>query len=194
MVLVLLLPVTFVLVLGYAVECVRASDLAPANGPPGWGALGRIARSGAWMSIAVGVLTLPFAFGALLLTSALHVPALWGSSGTLLDVESFTAAALITALPWGLLLLVLMPHATARYAGTERASDLFDFAASIRSVRREFGAWNLAIATIVTAWAIGLACSALVCIGLVPGVFYAILVSAHATATLHPEGADSSTR
>jgi hypothetical protein len=34
----------------------------------------------------------------------------------------------------------------------------------------------------------------LLCVGLLPGIFYAILVSAHATATLHPEGADSSAR
>ena len=101
-------------------------------------------------------------------------------------------AAFMVALPWGALLLLLMPHATARFAVTQKARHLFDFGSSIRSVRREFAAWNVAIAAIVTAWAVGLACVALLCIGAVPGVFYAILVSAHAAATLHPEGENPS--
>jgi len=75
-----------------------------------------------------------------------------------------------------------------------RARHLFDFASSLRSVRRDFAAWNFAVAAIVTAWALGLACSALFCVGLAPGVFYAILVSAHATAALHPEGEDQPAR
>jgi hypothetical protein len=39
-------------------------------------------------------------------------------------------------------------------------------------------------AAIVTGWLVGLACAGLLCIGIVPGIFYAILVSAHATAAL----------
>jgi hypothetical protein len=61
-------------------------------------------------------------------------------------------------------------------------------------VRRDFPTWNLVIATIVTAWGIGVASAALLCIGLAPGIFYAILVSAHATASLHPEGSGPSAR
>jgi hypothetical protein len=144
------------------------------------------------MALALIVLTAPFAVMAVLLSSVLHVAGLWHSTGTLLDVEALVSAAFIVALPWGIVLLVLMPHATARFAVTQRVRDLFDFASSIRSVRRDFAAWNLAIAAIVTAWAVGVACAAVFCVGLAPGMFYAILVSAHATASLHPEGASPS--
>lgn len=181
----LFLPLTFVLLLGYAVQAVRAGD-----GPPPW----RAYPGGHWVALALVLLTAPFVVIGFFLAGALHIAALWRSSGTLLDVESVTAAALILALPWGIVLLLVMPHATARYAVSLRARDLFDFASSLRSVRREFPQWNVTVAAIVTAWAIGLACAALFCVGVVPGVFYAILVSAHATAALNPEGTDQPAR
>ena len=183
---VLFLPVTFVVVLGYAVAAVRAAG----EGPPPW----RLYNGGQWVTLALILLTAPFAVIGFLLSAALHAPGLWHASGTLLDVESATTAALILALPWGIVVLLLLPHATARYAASRRARDLFDFASSLRSVRRDFPAWNVAVAAIVTAWAIGLACAALFCVGVVPGLFYAILVSAHATAALHPEGSDQPAR
>ncbi|HET7467532.1 MAG TPA: DUF4013 domain-containing protein [Candidatus Dormibacteraeota bacterium] len=186
----LFLPVTFVPVLGYAVQATRAATDRPGAGPPPW----RLYPGGQWVAIALLLLTAPFAVAGFFLAGALHVSALWHSSGTLLDVESVTAAALILALPWGIVLLLVMPHATARYAVSLRARDLFDFASSLRSVRREFPAWNVTVAAIVTAWAIGLACAALFCVGVVPGVFYAILVSARATSTLNPEGTDQPAR
>jgi hypothetical protein len=61
-------------------------------------------------------------------------------------------------------------------------------------VRRDFTTWNLAAAAMVTGWAIGLACVGLLCLGIVPGVFYAILVSAHASAALQNEAAVSPAR
>jgi hypothetical protein len=85
-------------------------------------------------------------------------------------------------------LLLVMPHATASFASSRRPVDLFNFAASIRSVARDFATWNVSAAAIVTAWIIGLACAGLFCIGIVPGIFYAILVSAHATAALTRQG------
>jgi hypothetical protein len=194
---ILFLPLTFVLVLGYAVAAVRAADEHPEQGPPAW----RLYPGGLWVALALLLLTAPFVLVGTFVSSALHIATLWQSQGTLLDVESFTAAALILALPWGIVVLLLMPHATARYAATHRARDLFDFASSLRSVRRDFAAWNVTIAAIVTAWAIGLACAALFCVGVVPGVFYAILVSANATAALGskssqrpPEGTDQPAR
>jgi len=194
---ILFLPLTFVLVLGYAVAAVRAADEHPLQGPPAW----RLYPGGPWVALALLLLTAPFVMVGIFVSSALHISGLWHSSGTLLDVESFTAAALILALPWGVVVLLLMPHATARYAATHRARDLFDFASSLRSVRRDFAAWNVTIAAIVTAWAIGLASAALFCAGVVPGVFYAILVSANATASLsakssqrRPEGTDQPAR
>jgi uncharacterized protein DUF4013 len=183
---ILFLPLTFVLVLGYAVAAVRA----PGQGPPPW----RLYPGGHWVALALLLLTAPFVLVGIFVSRALHIGALWHSSGTLLDVESFTAAVLILALPWGIVALLLMPHATARYAATHRARDLFDFARSLRDVRRDFAAWNVTIAAIVTAWAIGLACAALFCVGVVPGVFYAILVSAHATAALNVQGSDQRAR
>jgi hypothetical protein len=81
-------------------------------------------------------------------------------------------------------MLLLMPHATNRFALSGRVIDVFDFPASIRGVARDFATWNVAAAAIVTAWAIGVACVGLLCVGIAPGMFYAILVSAHATAAL----------
>ena len=187
---ILFLPLTFVLVLGYAVAAVRGAGEQPGQGPPPW----RLYPGGHWIALALLLLTAPFVLVGIVVSSALHIAALWHSSGTLLDVESFTATVLILALPWGVVVLLLMPHATARYAATHRARDLFDFAESLRSVRRDFAAWNVTIAAIVTAWAIGLACAALFCAGVVPGVFYAILVSAHATAALNIESTDQPAR
>jgi uncharacterized protein DUF4013 len=187
---ILLLPLTFVFVLGYAVAAVRAADERPGQGPPPW----RVYPGGHLVTLALLLLTVPFVVVGIFVSSALHNAGLWQSNGTLLDVESFTAAVLILALPWGVVVLLLMPHATARYAATHRARDLFDFTSSLRSVRRDFAAWNVTVAAIVTAWAIGLACAALFCLGVVPGVFYAILVSAHATAALNIEGTDQPAR
>src|SRR4029077_3239766 len=104
------------------------------------------------------------------------------------------AAAFVLALPWGLVMLLLMPHATVRFAASGRAIDLFDFPAAVRGVIRDFATWNLAAAAIVTAWALGLACVGLLCVGVVPGIFYAILVSAHAAAALHAKVANPSAR
>ena len=187
----ILLPLGFVPVLGYAVAAVRD---AGTDGPPAWRRPGRLLIDGASVAVAIAILTFPFAVIAFAVAPLLASPDLWRSTGTLLHVEAWAAALLGLALPWGIVLLLLMPHATARYAATGRARDLFDFASSLRSVRREFPAWNVTVAAIVTAWAIGLACAALFCVGVVPGVYYAILVSAHATAALHPEGTDQSPR
>ena len=190
----MLLPATFIALLGYSVAATRAAATGPGDGPPAWPRLGRLLADGLTCALAIAFLTLPFALVVVVLSAALSSPTLWHSTDPLLHVEGWTAAILIAALPWGIVLLLLMPHATARFAATGRARDLFDFPASLRSVRRDFARWNIAIAAMVTAWAIGLACIGLVCVGLVPGIFYAILVSAHATATLHPEGTDSSSR
>jgi hypothetical protein len=191
---VLLLPIGFVPLLGYAVRATRAAASDPGAGLPSWSLRPTLLADGLWVAAALAVLTAPFAILLVPVAGALGVPALWRSSGTMLQVEAHVAAALVLALPWGLLLLLIMPHATARFAITGRARDLFDFAAAIRNVGRDFAAWNVAVAAIVTAWAIGLACVGLVCAGAVPGIYYAILVSAHATATLHVQGAHPAAR
>jgi len=74
-----------------------------------------------------------------------------GKDPALSQLYAHVVAALVLALPWGILFLVHMPHATARFAQTGRATELFDLPASIRAVTRDFATWNLAAAAIVTA-------------------------------------------
>jgi len=194
LVLVLLLPLGFVPLLGYAVASTRAAAAAPEGGPPSWLPAGRLVTDGLSVALAIAILTLPFALVAVVLSSILSSPGLWHSADPLLHVEGWTSAVLIVALPWGIVMLLVMPHATACFAATGRLRDLFDFPSAVRSVRHDFPTWNVAIAAIVTAWAVGIACIGLLWIGLVPGIFYAILVSAHATSTLHPASEDPSAR
>ena len=103
-------------------------------------------------------------------------------------------ALLVLALPWGIVALVLLPFATATFAATGKPSGMFDVPASLRRFRRDFTTWNVAAAAMVTAWAIAAACVGVLCVGLVPGVFYAILVSAHAAAALKDQGSGPSAR
>jgi hypothetical protein len=183
---VLFLPIAFIPLLGYAVAATREAELDPATGPPRWRLSGRLLSEGFWTSIVVVLLTAPFALLLNPLAGWLfdaHV--LRGSDASISQLYAHTIALFLLALPWGLLLLIHMPHATARFAFSGHALELFDLPASVRAVRRDFTTWNLAAAAIVTGWAIGLACVGLLCAGVVPGVFYAILVSAHASAALH---------
>jgi Protein of unknown function (DUF4013) len=191
---VLLLPLAFIPLLGYAVAATRAAAGLGQDGPPPWRTSARTLGDGAAVASTIALITAPFALLSIPLAGALSAPGLWHSTDPLLHVEGWTSAILILALPWGIALLLLMPHATARFASTGRLADLLDFPASLRMVRRDFGSWNIAVAAIVTAWAIGLACTSLLCAGALPGIFYAILVSAHAAATLHAEGEDPSAR
>jgi fucose 4-O-acetylase-like acetyltransferase len=192
---VLLLPIAFIPLLGYAVAATREAELDTANGPPIWKLSGRLLSEGFWISVVVVLLTAPFALLLNPLAGWLfdaHV--LRGSDASVSQLYAHTIALFLLALPWGLLLLIHMPHATARFAFSGNAFDVFDLPASIRAVRHDFTTWNLAAAAIVTGWAIGLACVGLLCAGVVPGVFYAILVSAHASAALHHKDTDLPTR
>jgi Protein of unknown function (DUF4013) len=173
---VLLLPVLFVPLLGYAIAATRAAEQDAAQGPPTWSLTPRLVTDGVWVAVAIALTVLPFAL-------------LWGPVSDVLGrgVEPLTArttAALLLALPWGLLTLLHMPHATAAFAASGNPRDMLDLASAVQAVRRSFSSWNLVAAAIVTGWAAGLACAGLLCVGIVPGIFYAILVSAHAAATL----------
>ena len=144
---------------------------------------------GLWASLAVGLLTVPFALALNPLAAALFDAHVWRSNDAALSQLNVHVIALfLLALPWGLLLLLVMPHATSRFAASGKPLDLFDFPDALRKVKRHFPAWNLAAAAIVTAWVIAIACVGLLCVGLFPGIFYAILVSAHASAALHGQG------
>jgi uncharacterized protein DUF4013 len=192
---VLLLPIAFIPLLGYAIAATRGAELDATTGPPGWTLSGRLLSDGFWTSLAVALLTAPFVLLLNAFAQFLFNAHLWQVTDVpVSQLYAHVVAAFILALPWGFLLLVHMPHATARFAHTGRARDLFDLPASTRDVRRDFPTWNVAAAAIVTGWAVGLACVGLLCVGLVPGVFYAILVSAHASAALDDKSANPPAR
>ena len=186
---VLLLPISFVPLLGYSLAATRAAEFDPAAGPPKLTLSARLLSDGFWTSIAIAVITAPFALALNPFASRLYDAHLWRvTDDPLSHLYTQVVAAFILALPWGLLLLLHMPHATARFASTGNPQDIFNLRRSITAVKDDFATWNLAAAAIVTGWALGLACVGLLCAGLVPGIFYAILVSAHASAVLDPKG------
>jgi hypothetical protein len=188
MVMVLLLPITFVPLLGYAVAATRSASTDPAHGLPRWRISAGLLTDGFWVALAVLLVTAPFVLALGPLARLIDQAHLWHVDDPALSrLYANLAGGFALALPWGLAMLLLMPHATVRFAATGRPLDLFNFTAAVRGVARDFATWNLAAAAIVTAWAIGLACVGLLCLGIVPGVFYAILVSAHASAALHPQ-------
>jgi hypothetical protein len=185
LVLLVLFPFGLIPLLGYTVEIVRSAAADPEAGPPPWPRLGRLLADGLWIAALLCLLTAPFAALAALLAGAA------GAELTRHLADPLPAAAIgwvigaaVAGLPWGILLLVLMPPATARFAGSGSPRDLADLPAAIRLVRRRFGAWNLAVVAIVTAWLIGVCGLGLALLGVIPGVLYAVLVSAHATASL----------
>ncbi|HEV2036473.1 MAG TPA: DUF4013 domain-containing protein [Candidatus Dormibacteraeota bacterium] len=188
---VLLLPIGFIPLLGYAISATRSASLDPKPGPPPWVLSGRLLADGIWTSLAVLLLTAPFVLALKPLSALVERAHLWNVGDQALShFYANIAAGFLLALPWGFVLLLLMPHATVRFATTGKVRDLFDFPAAVRGVGSDFATWNLAAAAIVTAWALGLACLGLLCVGVLPGIFYAILVSAHACAALHPQAAN----
>jgi hypothetical protein len=197
--LVLLLPISFVLLLGYATAATRAAEQDPSQGPPPWGLSARTIVDGLLVAIVLLLLSAPFVLALNPLSDAITSAHPWQvSDRTLSKLYAHIAAVFLLALPWGLLLLLLLPHATSRFAATGRSLDLFDFRLALQDVRRDFATWNVAAAAMVTAWALGVACVGLLCLGILPGIFYAILVSAHASASLRSQtgasGPDPSAR
>ena len=192
---VLFVPLLFIPLLGYAIQATRASEEDPTQGPPAWRVAGRLITDGTWTALAVLLVALPFIVAFNPLANSLYGAHVWRTADP--GQSLFYArvlAFLVLAMPLGIVLLLLMPQATARFAASGRARDLFDFAAALLGVRRDFATWNLAAAGIVTGWAVGMACVGLLCAGIVPGIFYAILVSAHASAALHHQGSTSPSR
>jgi hypothetical protein len=184
--LVLLWPLAFILLLGYAIAAVRASAADAEAPPPPFGLDARLLHDGAWTALVVGLITLPFA-AAWWPFSSLFAHHVFQTGVPFFDrVYALVASGLLLGLPWGAALLVQMPGASVRFAASGRGRDLFDVAASLRGIRERYAVWNLTVVGIVTAWIVGLLGSALCCVGVLPGVFYAILVSAHASAALAP--------
>ena len=171
---VLLLPLLFIPLLGYAVAATQSAELHPDRPPPALHISSPLIWAGAWTSFVVIVTLVPFALALNPLAAALGDTA-----------YSHVVAFFVLLFLWGVLVLLLLPHATASFAATGVYTELVDLAAALRGVRRDFARWNLVVVAMVTAWAIAIACAGLLCVGVVPGVFYAILVSAHAAAALH---------
>ncbi len=171
---VLLLPIAFIPLLGYAIAATRSAEADEA--PPPWRFSVRLLVDGFWTAVVLVLLSAPFVLAVNPLANLIPLSRAYAN----------IAALFVVALPWGFLLLLLMPHGTSRFAGSGRPVELFDFPKTIREVKRDFPTWNLAAAAMVTAWVIAVACVGLVCIGFLPGAVYAILVSAHASATLNP--------
>lgn len=177
---VLLLPIAFIPLLGYAIAATRA---ALANlSPPPFRLSVRLLTDGFWTAAVLLLLSAPFALVWSPLAHAIPLSRVYAQ----------ITAAFLLALPWGLVLLLLMPHGTGRFAAYGRPRELFDFPKTIREVKRDFPMWNLAAAAMVTAWVVAVACVGLVCVGILPGTVYAILVSAHASATVHSPSSASS--
>jgi hypothetical protein len=190
-----LLPIAFIPLLGYAVAATRSASTDPNQGLPRWELSVRLLTDGFCIALVVLLITAPFALALSPLASFVDHFHIWHVGDPALSrLYANLAAGFALALPWGIVMLLLVPHATVRFANSGRPIDLFDFPAALRSVARDFATWNLAAAAIVTAWAVGLACVGLVCVGIVPGIFYAILVSAHASATLNSKVANSAPR
>jgi hypothetical protein len=185
---VLFLPVAFPLLFGYAVEAVRSSQSRPQDPPPGWRLSWRLVRDGLWTALLLALLTAPFAIAFWPLAQVLYRGRqVISSQDAFIDrLFALAAAGMLLALPWGLVLLLFVPANVARFAASGRAGQLFNAAGALRLARAQFGTWNLALATVVTGWALGLAAGGLLCVGIIPGAFYAILVSAHASARLQP--------
>jgi hypothetical protein len=183
---VVLLPIAFIPLLGYAVAATRSASMDPGRGLPPWAPWRRLVADGFWVALAIALIAAPFALALGPLSTLVDRAHPWHVNDPGMSrVYATLAAGFILALPWGIVMLLLMPHATTRFALSGRPVDMFDFPAALRGVGRDFATWNLAAAAIVTAWALGVACIGLLCVGLVPGIFYAILVSAHATAALN---------
>ena len=172
---VLLLPILFIPLLGYSIAATRAAEQGAA-GPPAWHLDARLLSDGFWTSLAILITVLPFAVVLNPLGTGLHF---------LHEPYAHVVAFFLLALLWGLVALLFFPHATAAFAASGAPRDLFDAVATWRGVRANFMTWNVVAAAIVTSWAVAIACVGLLCVGLVPGVFYAILVSAHAAAALN---------
>lgn len=183
--LVLLCPLGMLPLLGYLVRAVRAASIQPDTGPPSWRPDRRLLRDGVQAGAA---LALPVALWGILFRG-LAPPAVSLSHRVVGSTNHWVGDAvtgylvgLAIAAPIGLILLIVAPPLTARYALTGRLRDLFDLARALATVRQQWQDWNLVAVTILTAWALAVAGSGLLCVGVLPATYYALLVSAHATA------------
>jgi hypothetical protein len=185
--LVALLPVSFPLVFGYAVACVRSAACDPAAAPPAWRVSRRLAADGCWTGLQAAILSAPFAVVAWLLAPALAGVFRPATTGWLPAALGWIAAVTICALPWGVVMLVVVPPTLALFAATGRPASLLALEWVVACVRERYAQWNLVLVAVTTSWALAAVGLAVIGAGVVAGAFYAILVSAHACAALAPD-------
>jgi hypothetical protein len=182
--LLLFFPLSFVVVLGYAVRATREAALSPQAPPPGFSLDGRLLRDGLLLTVVFLLVVVPYLLMSDAVAGAVFARMPAGTDPLIGPAEALLFGGFLVAIPWGTVVLLLVPPAVAAFAASGRARDLFNVARALRLVRTHFMAWNLATVAIVTAWIVALAGAGLLCVGFLPGAFYAILVSAHATASL----------
>ncbi|HEY7202246.1 MAG TPA: hypothetical protein VIC57_18640, partial [Candidatus Dormibacteraeota bacterium] len=100
---------------------------------------------------------------------------------------AWIAAVTAAALPWGVLMLLVVPPTLARFAMSGRPGDLVALSWVAACIRHRYAEWNLVLVAVTTSWSLAVGCVALLGVGVVAGAFYAILVSAHACAALAPD-------
>lgn len=183
-VLLLFFPIGWVPLFGYAVACVRSVAISPQAPPPAWAPAGRLLRDGCWALLQAGLLTLPFGVVAWSLGGL--VASRWHPFADPFTAHSVALAssAVLVALPWGLLMLALVPSTLARFAVSGRPVQLAAVGTALRDIRHRYLVWNLVVVTICSAWLLAALGLALLAVGAALGAFYAILVSAHACAAL----------
>ncbi len=108
---VILVPIAFIPLLGYAIAATRAAGLDPGAGPPRWALTRRILADGFWVALAIALVAAPFALALGPLSGLIAGATPWHvSDPNLSRLYAELAAAFILALPWGLVMLLLMPH------------------------------------------------------------------------------------
>jgi len=184
--LVALLPLTFPAVFGYAVACARTAARDPAAPPPRWRIRPALLGDGVLAGAQAAAVTAPFALLAWLLGAQLT--RIWHPTGDALLDSGLAWIVVVTAvaLPWGVLMLVVVPPTLASFAVTGRPADLARLPLVLVCVRDRYAVWNLVLVGITTSWGLAAVGLAVAGVGVVPGAFYAILVSAHACSALAP--------
>ena len=116
---VLFLPVLFVPLLGYAIAATRSAEHEPSLAPPPWRLSARLLSDGLWTAILIALLASPFVMAFDPLAGLLYGVPLWHSGNVrVAQLYAHVGALFILVLCWGLVMLLLMPHAAARFAFT----------------------------------------------------------------------------
>src|SRR5260221_686023 len=87
----------------------KTSDQAP--GMPAWAPVGRLISDGFWVALAIALIAAPFALVSGPLSALIEHARVWSVTDPALShLYAELAAGFILALPWGIVMLLLMPH------------------------------------------------------------------------------------